>query len=314
MRQQQLLRHCPREKLRTLDPFEKVNKAQESLAHIRLTLTCPAERNSFRDMCLTLGAEVAKLKAMLAAQTATPTIPYQESFNQPTYNPGSFDPHSMPPFFHGMQRGQRNGAMSDAGIHRVGDYESQVSEDEGFDAISRSRMDATKQISSTATVAESDTSIDITASVIQGGLTGRIPEFDASPVHGLQLQSRLTKDITRFLNATRTQLQKQENKRRVAVERFSRLVDTLWPRAQVKLYGSHVSGLCLPSSDLDFVVCLPAVHKNAPALAPGVLEGRNAINESSQKVLARELKGESWIDPRSIKLIERTVVPVSDWY
>ena len=69
-------------------------------------------------------------------------------------------------------------------------------------------------------------------------------------------------------------------------------------------------GLCLPSSDLDFVICLPAVHKNAPALAPGVLEGRNAINETSQKLLARELKGESWIDPRSIKLIERTVVPV----
>ena len=45
-------------------------------------------------------------------------------------------------------------------------------------------------------------------------------------------------------------------------------------------------------------------------LAPGVLEGRNAINESCQKLLARELKGESWIDPRSIKLIERTVVPV----
>ena len=66
----------------------------------------------------------------------------------------------------------------------------------------------------------------------------------------------------------------------------------------------------MPSSDLDFVICLPAVHKNAPALAPGVLEGRNAINETSQKLLARQLKGESWIDPRSIKLIERTVVPV----
>ena len=42
----------------------------------------------------------------------------------------------------------------------------------------------------------------------------------------------------------------------------------------------------------------------------GVLEGRNAINETSQKLLARELKGESWVDPRSIKLIERTLVPV----
>ena len=71
-----------------------------------------------------------------------------------------------------------------------------------------------------------------------------------------------------------------------------------------------MSGLCLPSSDLDFVVCLPAVHKKDLALAPGVLEGRNAINETSQKLLARELKGESWIDPRSIKVIERTAVPV----
>jgi hypothetical protein len=45
-------------------------------------------------------------------------------------------------------------------------------------------------------------------------------------------------------------------------------------------------------------------------VAPGALEGRNAINESSQKTLARVLKGESWIDPRSIKIISRTVVPV----
>lgn len=88
------------------------------------------------------------------------------------------------------------------------------------------------------------------------------------------------------------------------------MVKTVWPRAQVKLYGSYISGLCLPSSDLDFVVCLPAVHKKDLALAPGVLEGRNAINETSQKLLARELKGESWIDPRSIKVIERTAVPV----
>jgi hypothetical protein len=91
---------------------------------------------------------------------------------------------------------------------------------------------------------------------------------------------------------------------------FSRMVKTVWPRAQVKIYGSYISGLCLPTSDLDFVVCLPAVHKKDLALAPGVLEGRNAINETSQKLLARELKGESWIDPRSIKVIEHTAVPV----
>ena len=37
------------------------------------------------------------------------------------------------------------------------------------------------------------------------------------------------------------------------------------------------------------LVCLPAVHKNAVADAPGALEGRNAINETSQRLLARRL-------------------------
>ena len=73
------------------------------------------------------------------------------------------------------------------------------------------------------------------------------------------------------------------------------LVTTIWPRAQVHLYGSHRSDLRLPSSDLDFVICLPNVHKKAPADTPGALEGRNAINESNQKLLARKLKSESWI-------------------
>ena len=270
------------------------------------------ERNSFRDMCLTLGAEVARLKAMLAAQTATAVagpFDYPDGFNQPLYRPGSFDPNGMPPFFHGMKRGKRLGAMSDAGLHRAGDHESQVSEEEAFDVISKVRNDAARRMSATATQAGSDVSIEFNTSVIQVGPLGKVPGYDASTVTGLQ--SRLTKDILRYLSATKTQLKKLDVKRDMAIERFSHLVNTLWPRAQVKLYGSHESGLCLPSSDLDFVICLPAVHKNAPALAPGVLEGRNAINESSQKLLARELKGESWIDPRSIKLIERTVVPVS---
>ena len=76
------------------------------------------------------------------------------------------------------------------------------------------------------------------------------------------------------------------------------------------MYGSHVTNLCLPSSDVDFVISLPAVHKNAPATAPGDLEGRNAIIETNQKVLARKLKSESWLDQRTIKVIERTAVPV----
>ena len=276
----------------------------EEIASIR------EERNSFRDMCLTLGAEVAKLKAILAAQQATlanAPADYQDSFNHPLYRPGSFDPNGMSPFFHGMQRGQRLGPMSDAGLHRGGDHESQVSEDDTYEVIPQAPNDSMRPVSSSVTLAGSDASV-LSSNAMQNGPTGVMPFYDSVAVH--ELQSRLTKDILQFLNATRMQLKKLDGKRRMAVERFSRLVKATWPRAQAKLYGSHMSGLCLPSSDLDFVICLPAVHNYAPALAPGVLEGRNAINESSQKLLARELKGESWIDPRSIKLIERTVVPV----
>ena len=296
-----------RDETTTITSAQSRNREPEDIALLR------EERDSFRDMCLTLGAEVAKLKAILAAQKATASYPlqieYPDPYAQAVYSgPGAFDPHSMNPFFH---QGQRAGAMSDAGLHRLGDHESQVSEDELYEAIRAGPLNSQQRHSSGATIMGSESSVDFNSRSIAApheGIVGTIPIYDGLSTTGLR--SRLTKDIFSFLEATSSQLKKQDSKRQMAIERFSRLVNTLWPRAQVKLYGSHMSGLCLPSSDLDFVVCLPAVHKNAPALAPGVLEGRNAINETSQKLLARELKGESWIDPRSIKLIERTIVPV----
>lgn len=270
------------------------------------------ERNTFRDMCLTLGAEVAKLKNQLASHqgaTVYPPFDYTQGYMQPGLGAGSFDPECMPPFF---QKGQALGAMSDAGIHR-GEYESQVSEDdEQFGMLNYNENG--RRLSSGATVAGSDHSIEPTSGnpALQGpvGLPAPISRdsHDAGAMSGLR--TRLTEDILKFMASTEVQHRKLDSTRDAAVVRMTRLVNTLWPRAQVKVYGSHVTGLCLPSSDLDFVICLPAVHKRAPAVAPGVLEGRNAINESSQKLLARKLKGESWVDPRSMKLIERTVVPV----
>ena len=97
------------------------------------------------------------------------------------------------------------------------------------------------------------------------------------------------------MKALKSQLKRNEDRRVMAVEQITKVVNAVWPRAQIKMYGSHVTRLCLPSSDMDFVICLPAVHKNAPAQAPGDLEGRNAINETNQKVLARKLKRESWL-------------------
>jgi len=268
-------------------------------------------------MCLTLGAEVAMLKNLLAAERgnkANPSLDYLEAF------PGS-TPYGMEfaPTFEGIPTGltscQTVGAMSDAGLHR-GEYDSTVPSEDGTDIAIGSIDNPTnprtahlRRMGSSGTIPASDASVDHSISV-QAALSGP-PLKDplvVMPSHGLQ--SRLTKDIINFLNATNVQLKKYANRRRLASERLSRLVTALWPRAQLKMYGSHATGNCLPSSDLDFVICLPAVHKNAPADAPGVLEGRNAINETSQKLLARKLKAESWVDINTIKLIERTIVPV----
>ncbi|VEU35781.1 unnamed protein product [Pseudo-nitzschia multistriata] len=275
------------------------------------------ERNYFRDMYLTLGAEVAKLKVMLATQqtvAATPVDFQDSSLAYPKmYGHSSFDPHGIQHSFRGTIKGALPGPMSDAGFgfHRSGDYESIISEDDIHDSVSKPRdvrLDPAQRIASSQTVAESDASMDFTSIKVplSGGLL--VPGTMHSHFNGFQ--SRVTKDILQFVHVTNLKMRKLDGRRKLAVERFSRLVNTIWPRAQVKLYGSYISGLCLPSSDLDFVVCLPAVHKKDLALAPGVLEGRNAINETSQKLLARELKGESWIDPRSIKVIERTAIPV----
>ena len=275
-------------------------RASEDAAQIR------EERDTLRDMCLTLGAEVAKLNNLLAAQQGTSMLhshgfPPVISVDQ---NPSSvFDPESVSRFYRNHRRPRTLAAMSDAGNR--GDFESLASED---DAMGRIVVDRAPP-----TVAGSDISMERSGPHLGQGLS--FPSFGWSremldPVSGQGIQSRLSIDILQFLETTKVKIGKQHGKRQKAVERISRLVNTVWPRAQVKLYGSHVTGLCLPSSDVDFVICLPAVHKNAPAVAPGALEGRNAINETSQKLLARKLKEESWVDPKTMKLIERTAVPV----
>lgn len=280
------------------------------------------ERNAYRDMCLTLGAEVAKLKNLLSSERGTsmhPMMLYPTTPMKPYCFNSSYDPEFMAPFFHGTKA-----AMSDAGVQRH-DHDSIRSED-GTDIV-QGTIGGAESVglswighhsggnnmrgtpTGTGTYVGSDSSVGQMGSLISGGFRPlNRDSLWSTPFHGLQ--SRLSKDIYNFLEKISIQLNKQDIKRKSAIDRLSKMVTALWPRAQIKIYGSHVSNLCLPSSDLDFVICLPAVHKNAPAAAAGVLEGRNAINETWQKLLARKLKGESWIDPRSIKLIERTVVPV----
>jgi hypothetical protein len=52
------------------------------------------------------------------------------------------------------------------------------------------------------------------------------------------------------------------------------------------------------------------VRKDAPAVTPGALEGRNAIKETWQQELARSLSAQPWVERDSIKIISHTAVPV----
>lgn len=45
-----------------------------------------------------------------------------------------------------------------------------------------------------------------------------------------------------------------------AVKRVTRSLQVLWPRSRTNIYGSYATGLSLPSSDVDLVVCLPPVR------------------------------------------------------
>lgn len=322
--------------------------------------TMKEQRNSYRDMCLTLGAENAKLRNLLASKTCAPLY-------HPTHAPGtvsSFAYHNDQQWpaqnsFPDQFGTQATVAMSDVGIHShpelvvrsithhglygegisVGETFSTTSNDHFVDqsvvseddtgypsvvAIGISQSSISRQFRSgsvnsynrrvsggVSAYAESDISLDHN--------TGQ--DFYARPSFGLSkifqqdsfyggIESRLSMDINRYMKSLKSQLLKTEDRRIRAVEALTKAVKALWPRATIKQYGSHVTKLCLPSSDMDFVISLPAVHKNAPAMAPGDLEGRNAIIETNQKVLARKLKSESWLDQRSLKVIERTAVPV----
>uniref|UniRef100_K3WZD1 PAP-associated domain-containing protein n=1 Tax=Globisporangium ultimum (strain ATCC 200006 / CBS 805.95 / DAOM BR144) TaxID=431595 RepID=K3WZD1_GLOUD len=62
--------------------------------------------------------------------------------------------------------------------------------------------------------------------------------------------------------------------------------------------------------DIDLVICLPKVRRDAPADAAGVLEGRNAIKETWQQNLARKLRQEPWVVPDSVKTIPHAAIPI----
>ncbi|XP_074354322.1 uncharacterized protein LOC141693199 isoform X2 [Apium graveolens] len=95
-----------------------------------------------------------------------------------------------------------------------------------------------------------------------------------------------------------------------AVKRVTRSLQVLWPRSRTNIFGSNATGLSLPTSDVDLVVCLPPVRNLEPIKEAGILEGRNGIKETCLQHAARYLANQEWVKSDSLKIVENTAIPI----
>ena len=127
------------------------------------------------------------------------------------------------------------------------------------------------------------------------------PESAPSVSSGLLFVSRLSFSLDSFVRDVDEQERRIRCVKVAAFAAMRKEIVALWPRATIALYGSFVTTLSLPSSDLDVVISLPKVQHEAPAAEPGDLEGRNAIKETWQSSLSRKLHTASWVEPSSVR-------------
>ncbi|XP_019463331.1 PREDICTED: uncharacterized protein LOC109362173 [Lupinus angustifolius] len=95
-----------------------------------------------------------------------------------------------------------------------------------------------------------------------------------------------------------------------AVKRVTRSLQVLWPRSRTNIFGSNATGMSLPTSDVDLVVCLPPVRNLEPIKEAGILEGRNGIKETCLQHAARYLANQDWVKSDSLKTVENTAIPI----
>ena len=199
------------------------------------------ERNLYRDMCLTLGAENAKLMNLLASKTCTPlyrpTLFAQDTAPSYLYNEQQWPaPNSVPNQF----STQSIMAMSDAGIHRAYSVMSEDGTDFHPSVVAlgdnqntnswQARGDSVHSVGYRTsgcgtTYADSETSLERNLGRDSFAIN-RIHQHDSFfgpiPLHGIK--SRLSIDITRYMNSLTSQLKKAEGRRLKAVEAITRTV------------------------------------------------------------------------------------------
>eukprot|EP00850_Spirogloea_muscicola_P011047 SM000067S20324 [mRNA] locus=s67:314841:323872:- [translate_table: standard] len=124
------------------------------------------------------------------------------------------------------------------------------------------------------------------------------------------LESHLHQEMEAFCVEVANEVHARKPCQAAAIKRLARALQVLWPRSRVKRFGSTATGLALPTSDVDIVVCLPPVRNLEPIKEAGILEGRNGIKETCLQHAARYLADQDWVKSDSIKIIENTAVPI----
>ncbi|KAJ7543957.1 hypothetical protein O6H91_09G060100 [Diphasiastrum complanatum] len=113
---------------------------------------------------------------------------------------------------------------------------------------------------------------------VQAGLL-----YNSDPALQLTL-SRIQNDLHKEIEAFCLQVTAENLIRKpyvtLATKKVTHALQVLWPRSRTKLFGSNATGLALPNSDVDLVVCLPPVRNLEPIKEAGILEGRNGIKET----------------------------------
>eukprot|EP00898_Chlorokybus_atmophyticus_P006139 jgi/Chlat1/6526/Chrsp45S06070 len=122
--------------------------------------------------------------------------------------------------------------------------------------------------------------------------------------------ARLHSEIEEFCMQVTAECERRRPYQQLAVNRVTKALAGLWPRANTKIFGSYATGLMLPSSDVDVVVCLP--RGSDPSKEAGYLEGRNGrhIRETYLQHAARHLRDMDWVQSDSLKTIDKTAVPI----
>ena len=78
-----------------------------------------------------------------------------------------------------------------------------------------------------------------------------------APTH--TIYAMLHADIERYEKRCASEVQRYSTVHVAAMAKVKSVVTLLWPRAQVKPFGSFATGMMRPGSDIDLVVTLPPV-------------------------------------------------------